>query len=147
MAKYDLHAIASVTRALADENRLRALLALQHGELCVCQIVELLQLAPSTVSKHMRILRTARLVEARKFGRWVYYRLPDESADLVQEVLNWLCGLSGCCAEFGEDRDHLEQILSIEPQTLYQLQIEGGSVAGTGTEHPASRSISRSKAR
>ncbi len=129
MAKYDLYTIASVTRALADENRLRALLALQQGELCVCQIVELLQLAPSTVSKHMKILRTARLVEARKVGRWVYYRLPDESADLVQDVLAWLCGFSGCCPEFREDRDRLEQIRSIEPEALYQLQTEGGSAA------------------
>ncbi len=62
--------------ALSDRNRVRALAQLQGGELCVCQIIELLQLSPSTVSKHMSILRHAGLVEARKDGRWMYYHLP-----------------------------------------------------------------------
>ena len=64
----------AIAKALADENRVRLLLALQKQELCVCQLIELIGLAPSTVSKHMSILRQARLVEARKEGRWVYYR-------------------------------------------------------------------------
>ncbi len=64
-----------VLKALADENRLRALFALKGGELCVCQVIALLGLAPSTVSKHLSVLRAARLVESRKEGRWMYYRL------------------------------------------------------------------------
>ena len=64
----------AIAKALADENRVRLLLALQKQELCVCQLIELMGLAPSTVSKHMSILKQARLVEARKQGRWVYYR-------------------------------------------------------------------------
>lgn len=64
-----------VLKALADEARLRALCALRGGELCVCQLIALLELAPSTVSKHLSILRAARLVESRKDGRWMYYRL------------------------------------------------------------------------
>jgi ArsR family transcriptional regulator len=46
------------------------------GELCVCQLIKMLGLAPSTVSKHMSILRQARLVQARKEGKWMYYRFP-----------------------------------------------------------------------
>ena len=65
----------AISKALADEQRVRVLLALQRGELCVCQVVELLGLATSTVSKHMSILKQARLVESRKEGRWMYYRL------------------------------------------------------------------------
>jgi ArsR family transcriptional regulator, arsenate/arsenite/antimonite-responsive transcriptional repressor len=61
-----------VLKALADETRLRALCALRGGELCVCQLIALLELAPSTVSKHLSILRAARLVESRKEGRWIY---------------------------------------------------------------------------
>jgi DNA-binding transcriptional ArsR family regulator len=64
-----------VLKALADENRLRALFALKGGELCVCQLIALLELAPSTVSKHLSVLRAARLVESRKEGRWMYYKL------------------------------------------------------------------------
>lgn len=68
----------AVTKALSDEGRVRALMALTGGELCVCQIIELLELAPSTVSKHMAILHQAGLVETRKDGRWIYYRLTEE---------------------------------------------------------------------
>ena len=64
-----------VAKALADDNRTRALMCLRDGELCVCQIIELLQLAPSTVSKHLDILHRAGLIESRKEGRWIYYRL------------------------------------------------------------------------
>ena len=55
-----------LAKALSDENRVRALMMLREGELCVCQIIELLGLAPSTVSKHMSILRQVRLVQTRK---------------------------------------------------------------------------------
>ena len=64
----------AIAKSLADENRVRLLLALQKQELCVCQLIELIGLAPSTVSKHMSILKQAHLVETRKEGRWVYYR-------------------------------------------------------------------------
>lgn len=46
-------------KALADENRLRILCALREGELCVCEVIALLELAPSTVSKHLSVLRAA----------------------------------------------------------------------------------------
>ena len=68
----------AITKALSDENRVRALMSLEGGELCVCQIIELLGLAPSTVSKHMAILHQTGLVETRKDGRWIYYRLAEE---------------------------------------------------------------------
>lgn len=63
-----------VAKALSDPGRVRIFCALRGTELCVCQIVDLLGLATSTISKHMSILRQARLVESRKEGRWVYYR-------------------------------------------------------------------------
>ena len=59
-----------ITKALADENRIRILLALhQKGELCVCHLIDLLELAPSTVSKHLFLLKNTRLIVARKDGR------------------------------------------------------------------------------
>ena len=65
--------------ALSDENRVRMLFALRHGELCVCQLIDLMGLSPSTVSKHLSILRDAGLLDSRKEGRWVYYRLADQA--------------------------------------------------------------------
>jgi len=80
----------SVAKALADENRVRVLMFLHKGELCVCQIVEMLGLAPSTVSRHMAVLHQAGLVESRKEGRWVYYRLPDHGATVcVRDAIRW----------------------------------------------------------
>ena len=61
----------AVAKALADDNRTRALMCLRAGELCVCRIIALLELAPSTVSKHLDILRRAGLVESHKEGRWI----------------------------------------------------------------------------
>ena len=58
----------AITKALSDANRVRVLMGLTTGELCVCQIIELLSLAPSSVSKHMSVLRQARLVESRMFS-------------------------------------------------------------------------------
>ena len=69
--------VLRVCGALSDESRLRMLLALRHGELCVCQLIELMGLSPSTVSKHLSILRDAGLLDSRKNGRWVYYRVAD----------------------------------------------------------------------
>jgi DNA-binding transcriptional ArsR family regulator len=75
-----MKAFMAVAKALADENRVRVLMFLREGELCVCQVVEMLGLAPSTVSKHMAVLHQAGLVESRKEGRWMYYRLAERGA-------------------------------------------------------------------
>lgn len=80
----------NITKALSDETRVRALLGLAEGELCVCQIVAMLELSPATVSKHMSILQNAGLVERRKEGRWHFYRLAGADAPaMVREVLDW----------------------------------------------------------
>src|ERR1039458_5521426 len=81
----------AITKALSDPNRVRILLALRRGELCVCQITELFGFAPSTVSKHLSILHRAGLILSRKSERWVYYRLPDKSTPIaVRQALDWV---------------------------------------------------------
>ncbi|MBI3850046.1 MAG: winged helix-turn-helix transcriptional regulator [Verrucomicrobia bacterium] len=81
----------AITKALADPNRVRILLALRRRELCVCQITEMFRLATSTVSKHLSVLHHAGLILSRKSERWVYYRLPDKSAPVaVREALDWV---------------------------------------------------------
>jgi ArsR family transcriptional regulator, arsenate/arsenite/antimonite-responsive transcriptional repressor len=80
----------NIMKALSDENRIRALMMLTGGELCVCQIIEMLRIAPSTVSKHISILRQAGLVESRKEGRWVYYQLARGENQTIREILEWL---------------------------------------------------------
>lgn len=98
-------------KALADENRLRALFALRGGELCVCQLIGLLDLAPSTVSKHLSVLRSARLVDSRKEGRWMLYRLSTEfRTPATGKVLALLFAELERKERFVEDRKRLKAI-------------------------------------
>ena len=114
----------NITKALADENRVRMLLALREGELCVCQITELFGLAPSTMSKHLSILHQAGLVESRKDGRWIYYRLPGKDAPLaVREAIDWVAQVArGRPARRSKTPGSLKQILKIDPAELCKRQ-------------------------
>ena len=64
-------------KGLAHPARLRLLGMLASGELCVCQMTAVLELAPSTVSQHLSVLSRGGLVADRKEGKLVYYRLAD----------------------------------------------------------------------
>ena len=108
----------SITKALADENRVRILAALNGRELCVCQIIDLLQLAPSTVSKHLSILRQARLLEVRKNGRWMYYRLNKKNPPAaVAAALDWVIASVDKDPVVQQDARHLKDIMSVPLET------------------------------
>ena len=109
----------NITKALSDENRVRALMMLCDGELCVCQLIKMLGLAPSTVSKHMSILRQARLVQARKEGKWMYYRLPD--GDAPQRALEAVGWVKSCLAKdmkIVADNKQLRLVCKIDKEKL-----------------------------
>jgi len=109
----------TITKALADANRVRVLLALRAGELCVCQITELLGLATSTISKHLSILTQAGLILSRKTERWVYYRLPDADAPVVvREALDWVNKSLRQDEVARNDAATLKKILKIDPVEL-----------------------------
>jgi ArsR family transcriptional regulator, arsenate/arsenite/antimonite-responsive transcriptional repressor len=81
----------AIVKALDNEYRLRILLSLRDGEVCLCQLIKVLKLAPSTVSKHVDLLRQAGLVEMRKEGRWHHYRLAGRGASpAVREAIRWV---------------------------------------------------------
>lgn len=110
-------------KALGDESRMRAILALRDRELCVCQIVELLQLAHSTVSKHMSILKEARLVHSRKIGRWVFYRMrEDESSGLPRTALRMILSTASKTDQAVRDARRLADILMLDPEELCERQ-------------------------
>lgn len=125
LAKYSIavREFIRITKALADPNRVRVLLALKSRELCVCQVSELLQLAPSTISKHLSLLHEAGLIESRKAERWVFYRLPGgEAPVVVREALDWVLKSLVKTPGAAQDRRRLDAILKIEPSALCQLQ-------------------------
>ena len=113
----------AIAQALSDENRVRALLALGDQEVCVCQIIELLQLAPSTVSKHMSLLRQAKLVVGKKKGRWMYYRLPGKDAPpLVRQALAWVRRAAAGDEGVQKDAARMQRILGTDRDLICTRQ-------------------------
>ena len=82
-------------KALADETRLRILNLIRHRELCVCQLVDVLGLGQSKVSRHLAHLRNAGLVQDRREGLWMYYSLAQPDGKLHAQVVDWL-NRAGC---------------------------------------------------
>jgi DNA-binding transcriptional ArsR family regulator len=113
----------AVAKALADATRVRILLALRRGELCVCQITELLGLAPSTVSKHLSLLHHAGLIVSTKRERWVYYRLPDHAVTPAAEGgMAWVNEAAGESDQATADAKRLKQIMSMDLQEICRRQ-------------------------
>lgn len=106
--------------ALGDSTRVRILLALRDQELCVCQILALFRLAPSTVSKHLSVLRQCDLIDVRKKGRWMYYRRSPAATEApgVRDIVSWADQWFGADARVESDRQRLTQILRTTPEEL-----------------------------
>lgn len=73
--KLDVGSISRFFRALGDETRMRIVALLTHGELCVCHVQAALDLTQPNTSRQLGLLRTAGVVEQRREGNWIYYRL------------------------------------------------------------------------
>jgi DNA-binding transcriptional ArsR family regulator len=118
-----LRQLLAVTKALSDENRVRMLMAVSGGELCVCQITELFGLSASTTSKHLSILYQAGLLDCRKDGRWAYYSLPDKQAlPDVKEVLAWVLQAAEGDSQISEDEQRLKTVIAMDPHNLCKQQ-------------------------
>ena len=115
--------LMAVIKALADENRVRILMALGPKELCVCQIVELLGLAPSTVSKHIAILKQARLVDSRKEARWMFYRIAEDDTTVeAREMTALVARLLADDSQSRDDAKRMKQILKTDRDELCRKQ-------------------------
>ncbi len=102
----DRQLLARRFRALADEKRLQIVELLRGGELCVCDLVDALQVAQPLLSFHLKTLKQAGLVIDRRTGRWVHYRLNAHAlADLTEllgtvqecEVCHEVKASTSCC--------------------------------------------------
>jgi len=118
-----LRKIIDITKALSDPNRVRALMLLADGPLCVCQIIEMLGLAPSTTSKHMSILRQAGLVEADKQGRWMHYRIAGKGASpQVRKAIRWVVSDLDDDTQIQRDKTKLKKLLKVDKEALCRNQ-------------------------
>ena len=112
----------AVVKAISDGSRVRILKLLERKPLCVCQIVAVLGLRPSTVSKHLSILRQAGLVEDRKDRKWVYYGLSRENVNpFSQTALALLRAWLNDDRKVMADRDCLQRVLQLPLEEVCKL--------------------------
>lgn len=123
MRNYLLREFMNIMKALAEENRLRILCLLKDYNLCVCQIIEVLELAPSTISKHLSILHQARLINSEKKGRWIYYSLENHKVrPEVNGAYNWIFKSIKDKPQIKADVKKLKKILQLDPEELCKVQ-------------------------
>ncbi len=100
----DVRPLTRAFRALGDETRVRIVALLAHGELCVCHLESALGLSQPNCSRQLGVLKAAGIVDSRRDGTWVYYRISDQEHDSVKSVLDVLAKTFG--AERALRADH-----------------------------------------
>ena len=79
----NLRDVAELYKLFSDYSRVRILYLLASGELCVCDLTELMDINQSAISNHLRLLRNGKLVRARREGKNVYYSLADRHVEKI----------------------------------------------------------------
>jgi len=123
-----LPALAEAHAALGDPTRLR-LLGACRVERCVCQLVELIDLAPSTISKHLGVLRRAGLLAARRDGRWMHYRVPENPPEPLRRLIEAALGGLEASGQVRADAGRLDDIGRMDPEALCRLQRAGRTLS------------------
>jgi ArsR family transcriptional regulator len=104
-----LRSLDRVFKALADPSRVRILGLLSAGEICVCHLHESLKLSQPLVSRHLAYLRRAGLVETRKDGLWVHYRLVPAQDAVTRTLLDAVYHCVGHLLIVGQDGRRLQK--------------------------------------
>jgi ArsR family transcriptional regulator len=129
--------LISFFRALADETRLRIIMLLLHGELCVCDLMAILDAPQSKLSRHLAYLKNSGLVNGRREGVWMHYSLKDPLNDLHQPHLHLFKGKLSALSPFKQDRGK-----------MFKFKAKGvcGSLAAKGPRRAGKRQIRVKKA-
>lgn len=100
----ELAGLSQFYKALGDETRLHILALLNYGELCVCDIMEVLSLPQSTASRHLAYLKYSGWVTGRRKGKWMYYALHTDGVDadrtIKKAILSHLNQTESCANSF-----------------------------------------------
>jgi ArsR family transcriptional regulator len=88
-------------KALSDTNRFRIVMMLMERPLCVCELLQALDIAGGTLSNHLKILKNAGLINQRKDGRWIEYHLKEDASDLLTRIT---ANRKGDFSQIAEDR-------------------------------------------
>jgi len=104
--KHDLH----IFKAFSDETRLRILFLLAERELCVCEIVAVLDAPQGRISRHLAQLKHSGLVTDRRDGTWIYYGLETPAHDLARRLVAYLKKDAGPLEVVQQDRQRLDDL-------------------------------------
>lgn len=117
----------ALLKAISDKNRLRILsILLVHEELCACQIIEVLQVAGATASRHLSQMVHSGVLQNRKQGRWVYFRLNRDDSYLAP-LFKWIKREVENSIQVTQDLEALDKILCIPCENLSRKQREGAN--------------------
>lgn len=111
-----MNKVLKIFKALSDETRLRIIKLLEHGELCVCDMVAAFDMSQPKVSFHLAVLKSAGMLRDRREGKWMHYKLDD--SDLLTRLL--FLSITERIPEehMKEDRRRLEEFLKGKAQVL-----------------------------
>jgi len=107
--KQPLNQLETLFKALADSTRLRILGLLLTGEVCVCHIHDSLRITQPKASRHLAYLRRAGLVDTRRQGLWIYYRLSDSSDPIVRTIRQAVTHVMGHVDVIHKDAGRLQK--------------------------------------
>jgi len=131
----------NIFKALSDETRLRILKLLEGGELCICKLMEILDMKQSRISRHMGILKNTGLVTDRRDGKWVHYTLNLRPEDFCcEEIIALLKKCMKTHETIVQDRQQLKKLLEKEKKRLWhpksmcgvKTRGQGSKVQGSG---------------
>jgi ArsR family transcriptional regulator len=118
-----MKSVIRIFKALADPTRLRIMLLLKQRELCVCELMFILGMEQSRISHHMRVLRDAGIAEDIRDGRWIIYRVPEETRPLLEGLLPGdLEERLGLSKEASKDANRLELCIRENVRGLCKTQ-------------------------
>jgi ArsR family transcriptional regulator len=100
-----------IFKALSDETRLRTMLLLTQGELCVCDLENILQTTQSKISRHLSYLKNSGLVQDRRSAVWVYYSLVTPDTDFIHAIFQCLKNNFTDDTVIADDRERLQKWL------------------------------------
>lgn len=143
-----MDAHSELFQSLADPTRLRLLnLLTRTGEVCVCELVDALRLPQYTVSRHLQILRTAGLVDDRREGKWIYYRIARELKPYHRPLLRAVGLLREEREDFAEDEKRAGRRLKLRRKGSCCVGLVSGIGPTKGQEPHRSRAADAAYAR
>lgn len=102
--------ITQIYKALSEEIRLRIIMVLTHGELCVCDLMEIFQETQSKISRHLAYLKHSGFVKSRRDETWMYYSLKEPMDKYIEAHISFMKEYMSDMELFKEDVKKMEEV-------------------------------------